>query len=84
MNPNLVVLLVLAFLILSLFAGEIYRFAMDWINSRMGPPKCRGGRCGEFGWAVARKDSESCHALCYKCRWMSHFDIRQWEELNRR
>jgi hypothetical protein len=80
MNPNLTVLLVLAFLILSLFAAELFRFAMDKITARKSPSKCRGERCGEFGWTVARKDSEACHA---KCGWLSHFDIKQWEELNR-
>ena len=84
MNPNFTVLLVLAFLVLSLFAGEIFRFALDKISSRMSSPKCRGGRCGESGWTVARKDSEACHALCIKCGWMTHFDIKRWEELNRR
>jgi hypothetical protein len=84
MNPNLAALLVLAFLVLSLFAGELFRFAVDKIGPRMSPSKCRRGRCGEFGWTVARKDSEACHALCVKCGWMSHFDIKQWEKLNRR
>jgi hypothetical protein len=84
MNPNLAALLILAFLILLLFAEELFRFAVDRFNSRRATRKCRGRGCGEFGWTVARKDSEACHAFCIKCGWMSHFDIKQWEELNKR
>ena len=84
MHPNLVGVLVSVGIILLLFSGELFTYAVEKIISRRGPPKCSGERCGEFGWTVARKDSESCHALCVKCGWMSHFDIKRWQELNRR
>jgi hypothetical protein len=82
MNPNLTTFLVLVGLILSLFAGEIFRLIMGAVVSRAPRGKCRG-RCGDLGWRVARQDQESCHALCVKCRWMSHFDIKRWQELNK-
>jgi hypothetical protein len=84
MHPNLVGLLVSVGIILLLFSGELFVYAVEKIISRRDSPKCSGERCGEFGWTVARKDSESCHALCVKCGWMSHFDIKRWQELNRR
>jgi hypothetical protein len=84
MNPNLICILVTVGIVLSLFSGELFRYAMEKVFSRRGPRRCSGGRCGEFGWTVARKDSETCHALCVKCGWMSHFDIKRWQELHRR
>jgi len=24
-----------------------------------------------------RKDSEACHAICLKCGWVSHFNVKQ-------
>jgi hypothetical protein len=80
MHPNLVGLLVSVGIILLLFSKELFAYAMEQIVSRRDSPKC----CGEFGWTVARQDSESCHALCVKCGWLSHFDIKQWQELNKR
>jgi hypothetical protein len=84
MHPNLVGILVSAGIILSLFSRELFSYAMERIHSRNGPPKCGGEGCGGLGWTVARKDPESCHALCVKCGWMSHFDIKRWQELNNR
>jgi hypothetical protein len=81
MNPNFVALLVLVGIVLSLFAGELFRYFME-IIPKFNRGKCRG-RCGDLGWTVARKDAESCHALCVKCGWMSHFDIKRWQELNK-
>jgi hypothetical protein len=83
MNPNLTTFLVLVGLVLSLFAGELFRFFMGTVISKASRGKCRE-RCGNLGWTVARKDAESCHAVCAKCGWMSHFDINHWQELNRR
>jgi hypothetical protein len=80
MHPNLVGVLVSVGIILSLFSGELFTYAVEKIISRRGPPS--GERCGEFGWTG--KDSESFHVLCVKCGWMSHFDIKRWQELNRR
>jgi hypothetical protein len=83
MNPNLTTFLVLAGFILSLFAGEVCSFLMGTVISRAERGKCRE-RCGNLGWTLARKDRESCHAVCIKCGWTSHFDIRCWQELNKR
>jgi hypothetical protein len=82
MHTSLIAVLVSIGVILILFSRELFRYAMEKTISRRGRPKC-GGKCGKFGWTVARKDSESCHALCIKCGWMSHFEIKQWRELNR-
>src|ERR1700704_2642552 len=82
MNPNLTALLVLLGLVLSLFAGELFRYVVGMIP-KSNRRKCRE-HCGGLGWTVARKDAESCHALCIKCGWMSHFDIKHWQELNKR
>jgi hypothetical protein len=69
-------------LILSVLAGALVKYAVEKeIFSRTGPRRCAGGRCGDFGWTLARKDSESCHAVCAKCGWMSHFDIKQWQRV---
>ena len=84
MNPNLTAFIVLVGLVLSLFAGDLFEYLMNKFIARKGPARCRGERCGQSGWTVARKDSESCHAICVKCGWMSHFDIKQWQELNKR
>jgi hypothetical protein len=83
MNPNFTTLLVLVGLVLSLFAGELFRYFTGTVISKIGAGRCRK-RCGEFGWTVARKDTESCHAVCVKCGWMNHFDAKQWKEVNKR
>lgn len=84
MHPNLVGLLVFVGVILLLFSRELFAYARQKHITRKGPPnRCRE-RCGEFGWTVARQDAESCHALCIKCGWLSHFDIREWREVTRR
>jgi hypothetical protein len=49
--------------------------------SRDRPRRCFGGRCGELGWALVRKDEDSCHAICVKCGWLSHFDTKKWHEV---
>ncbi|MGA7216220.1 MAG: hypothetical protein WBX20_18610 [Terrimicrobiaceae bacterium] len=79
-------LLFIAGLVLSVFAGALAKCAVEKIVSKKKNSKCGGGRCGEFGWSLVRKDSESCHALCAKCGWVSHFDIEKWREVggNRR
>jgi hypothetical protein len=73
--------LFIAMLILSVFAGALVKYAVEKILSKTGRRKCMGRRCGEFGWTLVRKDSESCHAKCVKCGWMSHFDIKQWQRV---
>jgi hypothetical protein len=83
MNPYLTTFLVLVGLVLSLFAGEIFRFIGGTLVSRAPRGKCRR-RCRNLGWKVDRQDQESCHALCVKFGWMSHFDIKRWQELNKR
>jgi hypothetical protein len=82
MHPNLIGFVASVGIILSLLSGKLFAYGMEKIISRRVVPKCREGRCGEFGWIVARRDSESGHAV--KCRWMSHFDIKRWQELNKR
>jgi hypothetical protein len=84
MDPNLIGLIASVGIILSLFPGKLFAHAMEKIISRRAVAKCSQGRCGEFGWIVARRDSESCHAFCAKCGWMSHFDSKRWQELNKR
>ena len=69
-------------LILSVLAGALVKYAVEKeIFSRTSPRKCGGGRCGDFGWTLVRKDSESCHAVCVKCGWINHFDIKQWQKV---
>lgn len=73
------IFLFIAGLILSVLAGALVKYAVEKeIFSRNGPRKCAGGRCGDSGWTLVRQDAESCHAVCVKCGWMSHFDIKQW------
>jgi hypothetical protein len=83
MHPNLVGALVAVGIILLLFSRELFSYAIEKILSGMSNSKCGGAGCGKLGWTLARKDSESCHVLCLKCGWMSHFDIKQWQELSR-
>ena len=71
MHPNLVGVLVSAGIILLLFSRELFSYAIEKFISREVLPKCSGEWCGDLGWTVARKDSESCHALCVKCGWIS-------------
>jgi len=80
-NHNSMTFLFIAVLILSVFAGALVKYAVEKIPSKTGRHKCSRGRCGEFGWTLVRKDSESCHAKCVKCGWMSHFDIKQWQRV---
>ena len=75
------IFLFIAGLSLSVFAGALLKYAVEKTISRTGPRRCRGGRCGELGWAVVRKDAQSCHALCVKCGWISHFDLKQWQQV---
>ena len=79
--PNFMTFLFISVLILSVFAGALVKYAVEKSLSKTGPRKCTGGRCGEFGWTLVRRDSESCHAVCAKCGWMSHFDIKQWQRV---
>ena len=66
---------------LCVLAGALVKYAVEKTFSKTSPRKCSGGRCGDSGWALVRKDSESCHALCVKCGWMSHFDIKHWQKV---
>jgi hypothetical protein len=84
MHPNIIGLVASVGIVLSLLSGKLFAYAMERIISRRAVPKCSEGRCGKFGWIVARRDSESCHALCASCGWMSHFDSRRWQELKKR
>jgi hypothetical protein len=77
-------LLFIAGLALSVFAGALAKCAVEKIVSKRSRSRCGAGRCGAFGWTLVRKDSESCHALCAKCGWISHFDIKKWREVGGR
>ena len=71
-------------LILSVIAGALVKCAVEKeFFSRTGPRKCAGRRCGDFGWTLVRKDSESCHAVCAKCGWTSHFDRNSGKGLSK-
>ena len=83
MHPNLVGALVAAVIILLLLSRELFSYAIEKIISGMANSKCSGEACGKPGWTLARKDSESSYVLCVKCGWMSHFDMKQWQELSR-
>jgi hypothetical protein len=52
MNPNLLTFVVLAGIILSLFAGDLFEYVLNKVISRIGPAKCRGEQCGESGRTV--------------------------------
>jgi hypothetical protein len=69
-------------LVVSLFASEFLRYGVEKIVWRRDPPRCTGETCGKSGWTLVRKDADSCPVLCVKCGWVSHFDIKQWHELN--
>jgi hypothetical protein len=64
MHPDLVGFVACGGVILSLLSGKLFAYGMEKVISRRAlPTKCQEGRCGEFGWIVARRDSESCHAI---------------------
>jgi hypothetical protein len=83
MHPNLVALAAFAGVALSLLSGRLVAYGMEKALARRASSKCPQGRCGELGWVVVRRDSETFHAFCVKCRWMSHFTVRQWRALKR-
>jgi hypothetical protein len=83
MDPNLVALVAFLGIALSLLSGKLFAYGVDKVLARRAFSKCRDGRCGELGWVVVRRDSESFHALCVECRWVSHFRVRQWRQLKR-
>lgn len=80
-NANLMTIFFVAVLILSVFAGALVKYALEKILAKSDRHKCSGGRCGDLGWILVRKDSSSCHAKCVRCGWMSHFDIKQWQRV---
>ena len=84
MHPNIIGFVASAWIVLSLLSGKLFAYAMEKIISSRAVRKCSEGGCGEFGWIIARRDSESCHALCANCGWMSHFDSKRWQGLNKR
>jgi hypothetical protein len=84
MHPDIIGLVASVAIVLSLLSGELFAYAMERTISRRAVPKCSEGRCGKFGWIVARRDPESCHVFCASCGWMSHFDSKRWQELKKR
>jgi hypothetical protein len=64
-------------LVLSVLAGALVKCFIERTISRKSRPKCGRGQCGELGWSIVRKDSETCHAVCVKCGWVSHFDVKR-------
>jgi len=84
MHPNMVGPFISIAVLLLLFSRELSAYVWEKrLSARESSGWC-SGRCGEFGWTVVRKDLESCHALCIKCGWLSHFDSKEWRQLSRR
>jgi hypothetical protein len=83
MHPSLIGLLVSAGVLLLLFSRELFAYLREKL-CRRDSRKCPARECGEYGWTIARQDAESCHALCIKCGWLSHFDSKEWLEVTRR
>jgi hypothetical protein len=76
-NSNLMTFLFFAGLVLSVVAGALAKCAVERAVSKNRHPKCARGQCGELGWKVVRRDSDTCHAVCIKCGWISHFDAKR-------
>ncbi len=64
-------------LVLCVVAGAVVKYAIEKTVSKNNRPRCARGQCGELGWSIVRKDSETCHAVCKKCGWTSHFDVKR-------
>ena len=62
MHPNIIGFVASVGIVLSLLSGKLFAYAMERIISSRAVRKCSEGGCGEFGWIIARRDSESCHA----------------------
>jgi hypothetical protein len=63
--------------VFSVLAGAMVKCAIEKTISKKTRPRCGRGQCGEPGWSIVRKDSEACHAICLKCGWISHFNVKQ-------
>ena len=63
--------------VFSVLAGAVVKCAVEKRISKKSRARCGRGQCGELGWSLVRKDSEACHALCLKCGWISHFNVKQ-------
>ena len=77
MDANLMTLIFIVGLVLSVVAGAVVKYFIEKTISRKSRPKCGRGQCGELGWSIVRKDAETYHAVCRKCGWMSHFDVKR-------
>jgi len=63
--------------VFSVLAGAMVKCAIEKTIAKKTRPRCGRGQCGELGWSIVRKDSEACHAICLKCGWVSHFNVKQ-------
>jgi hypothetical protein len=77
MDANFMTLIFILGLVSSVVAGAVVKYAVEKRISKKSRPKCGRGECGEFGWSIVRKDSDTCHAVCKKCGWTSHFDVKR-------
>lgn len=77
MEASFMTLIFIAGLVLSVVAGAAVKYAIEKTISIKGRPKCGRGQCGEQGWSIVRKDADTYHAVCRKCGWTSHFDVKR-------
>ena len=77
MDANFMTLIFIAGLVLSVIAGAVVKYAIEKTVSKKGRTRCARGQCGEQGWSIVRKDADTYHAVCRKCGWTSHFDVKR-------
>jgi hypothetical protein len=75
--PDDMTLIFIIGVIFSVMAGAMVKCAIEKTIANKTRPRCGRGQCGELGWSIVRKDSEACHAVCLKCGWTSHFNVKQ-------
>src|ERR1700754_663765 len=56
---NVMTFLFIAGLVLSVVAGALVKCTVERAVSKSNHPKCGKGQCGEDGWTVLRRDSET-------------------------
>ena len=76
-SPEYMTLIFIIGVVFSVLAGAMVKCAVEKTISTKTRPRCGRGQCGELGWSSVRKDSEACHAVCLKCGWISHFNVKQ-------
>ena len=63
--------------VFSVLAGAMVKCAIEKRISKKAHSRFGRVQCGELGWSIIRKDSEACHAVCLKCGWTSHFNVKE-------